>query len=496
MATSQTLGLIITYVVSFFACLGLSFYRDALLTIVILSSIPIIIIIVAITEKLAAPLTDIDRDFAAKCAGRADRILGAMPTIKAFNAEVKESDLFNSLNGKAFVAYCKLHMVWGIRGGGTQFVLLTMFVQGFWFGSYLVTSGRSTPAAVNTCFWATLLASTYLQLCIPMLIGLEKGKIGMADLLEMARGVPLSDIPVPIAQDIILSPVSSPRASVQMLSSTAWKEAMRKGSLEGAEPFALRGITNSASLTPLDERRPDLPRSPSSPMTPIFLPLPNLVGNQVMKRRRGAAPRALRKLRPSTFSGEMSLRNVTFHYPSRPHPSAPALDNVSLYLAAKETTYIVGGSGSGKSTVGNLLLGLYRPESGRIEVDEQGIEWIDDEWLRGHVGCVSQGASVIFDGTVHDNIAIGVVGQIREDGTRRSPTDVPREEVIEACRSALVHEFIRDLPEGYDTFLSGEKGASLSGGQRQRLAIARAWIRDPTVLILGSSCIPLPCTRR
>jgi ATP-binding cassette subfamily B (MDR/TAP) protein 1 len=78
---------------------------------------------------------------------------------------------------------------------------------------------------------------------------------------------------------------------------------------------------------------------------------------------------------------------------------------------------------------------------------------------------------------VHDNVAIGALDC--------RPEDVPREKVVEACRIALVHDFVRDLPEGYDTMLSGEKGASLSGGQRQRLAIARAYIRNSTVLILG-----------
>ena len=201
----------------------------------------------------------------------------------------------------------------------------------------------------------------------------------------------------------------------------------------------------------------------------------------------GPAMRTMKKMHPSKFTGELALQDVTFHYPSRPHPAPAALQNVSLFLPARDTTYIVGGSGSGKSTVGSLLLGLYKPESGRIEADEQGIEWLDEKWLRGHIGMVSQGASVLFEGTVHDNVALGVVGVT--GSKKRNPEDVTREEVMRACRAALFHDFVRDLPDGYDTMLSGERGASLSGGQRQRLAIARAYIRDPTVLVLGKFMI-------
>lgn len=447
------------------------------MTVVVLSSIPFIIGIVATTEKMASLFAEKERDFSAKAAGRADRILAAIPTIKAFNAEAKESTAFDELNLKASRFYSKLHLIWGIRAGVTQFILLSMFVQGFWFGSYLVTSGKSTPAAVNTCFWACLLASTYLQLCLPMLVSLEKGKIGMADLLELAR----------VAQE-----VERPK-SIISLPGPLLNESkkLKKDRRASREPFAMQGIVNHLVLPPGSRANlPPLSPSPSDYEFPTTPSTPGFMNTRSIKRK-GGAPRLLQKIRPSKFSGELSLKNVTFHYPSRPHPSLPALDNVSLYLAAKETTFIVGGSGSGKSTVGNLLLGLYKPEMGTIEVEEQGLEWIDEEWLRGHVGCVSQGASVIFDGTVHDNIAIGVVGQIRSDGTRRDPETVTREEVVNACRSALVHEFVRDLPEGYDTFLSGEKGASLSGGQRQRLAIARAWLRDPTVLILGEYLVDI-----
>jgi len=470
--------MIVQYLGSFVFCLALSFYRDYRLTFVILAAIPVLTIFVGITEKFAGPFANQDREAVTKCSSRVDRIVGALPTVKAFNAETEEIRGFKPISHQAWLAYIKLHFVWGLRSGITQFMIMTMFIQGFWFGAYLIQSGKASVSTVNTCFWSCLSASTYLQTTIPFLVSVEKGKIAMAGLLGL-----IQPDPEPTATLVRSPTIPQPKHK---------KNHHRIGSLSSAD-ISLPSPTvitfekhHSDPLSP----HPFSLNSPTTPHTPVFIPLASTAANSSSKdhrRRKLAAPRALRKLRPATFSGELSLRNVTFHYPTRPAPAPPALRNVSLYFAARETTYVVGISGSGKSTVGNLLLGLYKAETGQIEVDEQGLDWIDEEWLRSHVACVSQGASVLFDGNIHDNVAIGVVGQIREDGTKRKMEDVTREEVVAACRGALIHDFIRDLPDGYDTIISGEKGASLSGGQRQRLAIARAWIRDPTVLVLGES---------
>jgi ATP-binding cassette subfamily B (MDR/TAP) protein 1 len=186
---------------------------------------------------------------------------------------------------------------------------------------------------------------------------------------------------------------------------------------------------------------------------------------------------SFRKIVPEKCSGEIDLHEVTFAYPSR--PSFPVLKNVTIYLPPFETTFIVGGSGSGKSTITQLLLRMYNVQEGTISLDDQDVEYLDTNWTRQHIGAVSQGA-ILFDMTVHENVAMGLAGP----GSKRRPQDATRAEVIDACRIALLHHFIGDLPGGYDTRL-GNGGANLSGGQRQRLAIARAILRDPTVLILG-----------
>ncbi|KAM0790206.1 hypothetical protein ACM66B_005521 [Microbotryomycetes sp. NB124-2] len=473
LGSAQALGNVVQYITTFIACLTLSFWRSWQLTLVILASFPVVTIVVAITERVLHPLLLNDRDLVARSTGRLERAFSAIATVKAFNAEQHELSTFKMISREAFRIDKRMSLILGIRNGLSDFVTLAMFVQGFWFGSFLVSSGRNTVGEVNTAFWACLSAATNVQLCVPMLVTVEKAKVATASLLDLIETQESNTA----GRDVESSPtVSDIRRSAP--------------SHIGESP------TSFASFDSGDAKELVTPTSAHvrTPSAPTFVPVQPIHG--VRRTNRRAAPRALRKIRPTTFSGEMALRGVTFYYPTRPAPAPPALDNVSLYLAARETTYIVGGSGSGKSTVANLLLGLYRTQAGSVEADEQGIDWIDHEWLRAHVASVSQGASLLIDGTVHDNVACGAIGQLTEDGTFRKPSEVTRAEVEAACRGALMHDFIRDLQDGYDTVLSGEKGASLSGGQRQRLAIARAWIRDPTVLILDEATSALDPTSR
>ncbi|KAI1086788.1 P-loop containing nucleoside triphosphate hydrolase protein [Rostrohypoxylon terebratum] len=173
---------------------------------------------------------------------------------------------------------------------------------------------------------------------------------------------------------------------------------------------------------------------------------------------------------PNECLGEIEFRDVSFAYPSS--PSKIVLDNVSLSFEPGRLHFVVGRSGSGKSTLGNLLLKFYDPLGGDIFVDGYALETLDTEWVRTNITLIQQ-ASVLFNDTFLMNIAIG----------SGNPTRVSRKEVGAACEMALLQSTLAALPDGLDTRV-GASGHDLSGGQKQRLALARAKIRDPPVLIL------------
>ena len=418
------MGLVIQNLSTFIACFALALATEPILALVTLSTIPLVVLVQIITQSICSPLYTVERRSFAEASTNVERATNAITTVKAHNAQKSELERFDRVADGAKSSLVTQAMVWAISISMTDFFLLGTFVVGFWYGAKVVRDGKADAGTVMTVFWACLLAASFLQMVVPQLSMVTKGKNSMASLRSVIRS-----------------------------------EAVRPPSI--SNPFS--PVDSSHNLTFSHDLKSET-RIPQE------------------------------RLRPTKCRGDFDLQNVCFAYPSR--PEHVVLKEITLFLPEGETTFIVGGSGSGKSTIAQLLLRLYNPNGGGITLDDQPFPILEDGFTQQNIAAVQQGC-ILFDMSVHENVAMGRAGAGPDPltGRVRTPKDVTQEEVIEACKMAMIHDFIVNLPDGYETNL-GVGGSALSGGQRQRLAIARARIRDPTVLILDEATSALDATSR
>ncbi|KAF3892071.1 ABC a-pheromone efflux pump AtrD [Trichophyton interdigitale] len=389
LSTSQPLGATLYNLTAAIAALVLALYMSWSLTLVCLASVPLCAIIIAFFSSKVQPKIEGQQVALTKASKIATTAISSVDVVKHFNSQDTEAEKYKTAIGIAAHWYYKEALYSASQIGLISFLTFGMFVQGFWYGSYLVAKGSLNAGQVLTTFWACLQATQSIEEIIPRLIILEKGRTASA-------------------------------AIKQIFNDACHACTLRE----------LRGTT----------------------LSPLFC------------------------------EGDIRFSEVTFAYPSQ--PGRRVLDNCSFFFPAGDTTFVVGKSGSGKSTIGNLLMRFYAPTFGEIHIDGRLIQTLDISWIRNNITLVQQ-ESILFNETMLKNITFG----------SRNAEETTARDIFAATKLAGLQDTILSFPLGLDTVV-GSGGRSLSGGQRQRMALARARLRDTPILILDESTSALDYSSR
>ncbi|KAK0553859.1 ATP-dependent permease [Tilletia horrida] len=466
-AYANAFGIILRNLTTSIAAFTIAFIHSRLLSLVAVALIPLAFLLTAICERMSGPLMQAERDTLAELGRLVQQTISSITVVKAFNGQSLERTRYSAVLRQCTKAWVRTSAVWSLRSGASSILMLLMFVVSFWFGTHLVQSGKLSAGVVYSVFWACLLVTTSMEQMFRSIYPLHKGKVAAANLEDIRTSIYIK---------------KTGKGGDEVTAITARvdrpKSVYLRQQRAPTTPMSIESIPNVTYTSLVGGKNMSFDRiSLSSP--------PEARG--ILKRPRTRSVTAMRKIQPTEpWDGSISFRGICFSYPSR--PDVNAIHNVDMYFSPNETSFVVGPSGAGKSTIASLILGLYKPNSGSIMLAGNELSFLDTNWCLENILVVAQ-SPVLFDMSIHDNIAIGSAGRARHLGGLDADTGIPlisREDVIAASKTALLHEYIISLPDGYDTLL-GDKGLQLSGGQKQKVAIARAILCNPALLILDEA---------